>query len=220
MTVALAYRRRVLDELSRVATGDVVKLWRGASGLGSGEFRAIIEAGFPEIVTPYSSAAGELAADWYDQSAPELKYRATVGDLPDEAALRSSAQWALGANGDAALVRLAGTLQRAIWMTNRDTLVGNVRAEKGAAWARSVSADSCAFCALLATRGAAYLSAETGSFKAHDHCRCQAVEIRPGKYWEPPSYIEKYEQAYKDAAKGESDPKVILAAMRQTLGSH
>ncbi|AXQ62835.1 MuF-like minor capsid protein [Gordonia phage Angelique] len=51
----------------------------------------------------------------------------------------------------------------------------------------------------------------------HDHCHCIAIEVRPGRSYEPPSYVTQWDaqyiQARKDAASG--DPKAILAAWRQ-----
>lgn len=53
--------------------------------------------------------------------------------------------------------------------------------------------------------------------KYHDHCRCLAVEIRPGKSYEPAPYVEKWNEDYVAARKaaGSGDPKKILAAWRQ-----
>ncbi|MGC5249459.1 hypothetical protein ACPXB3_21345 [Gordonia sp. DT219] len=58
--------------------------------------------------------------------------------------------------------------------------------------------------------------------KYHDHCHCIAVEVRPGRSYEPPSYVEKWEKEYQDArdaaAKGEYgavSAKNLLAAWRQ-----
>lgn len=56
--------------------------------------------------------------------------------------------------------------------------------------------------------------------KYHNSCRCIAVEVRPGRSYEPPSYAEQWEQDYIDASRavqpgaGAGDLKDILAHMR------
>lgn len=59
------------------------------------------------------------------------------------------------------------------------------------------------------------------------NCRCMAVAVRPGKSYEPPPYVEKWEQEYVDAVRAASaagrtkgeygaiDVKAVMAAMRQ-----
>lgn len=63
--------------------------------------------------------------------------------------------------------------------------------------------------------------------KYHDNCRCMAVAVRPGQSYEPPPYVEKWEQEYVDAVRAASaagrtkgeygaiDVKAVMAAMRQ-----
>lgn len=255
----LPERRQVLDELNTLAIQDVSELWRQSSGLDSAGFRALIIEAFPELVDPYAAAASELATVWYDDSAPALPYRATPAALPPVEQLASSASWALGATGDAALSRLAGTMQRAIYGASRQTIVENAQTERGATWARHASANACEFCRMLATRGDVYASESsatqvggrgmdvsatrdpvTGKRKSggqakgvkargtqalgdryHDHCHCMAVQVRPGQSYEPPSYVEAWEQQYIDAVRATSgkgeygaiDVKAVLAHM-------
>lgn len=45
------------------------------------------------------------------------------------------------------------------------------------AWYRVTAADPCAFCAMLASRGAIYRSAASAGFKAHSRCRCSAAAV-------------------------------------------
>jgi hypothetical protein len=48
--------------------------------------------------------------------------------------------------------------------------------------------------------------------KYHDHCRCTAVPVRDGRY-EPPDYVQKWQQDYKSAAKEYGDAPSIATAM-------
>lgn len=227
MTVTVDERREILDALHVNLTEDLSRVWDQASSLSSDEFRALIIEAVPELSVQYETAAAEFAADWYTESAPELKYRPVVADPSPARQLRHSAEWALDAEGMKALDRIAGFTQRAVWNAARRTTIHNVKAESGAKWARTVSASACAFCAMLATRGGVY-SYETVDFDSHDFCRCGAIEVRPGQSHTLPSYMEKYQDAYERAAaysrttneKGYTDRKLILKMMRQSLGSH
>lgn len=59
----------------------------------------------------------------------------------------------------------------------------------------------------------------------HNSCRCIAVEVRPGRSYEPPSYVERWEQDYIEASRavspgaGAGDLKDILAHMRANTGA-
>lgn len=55
----------------------------------------------------------------------------------------------------------------------------------------------------------------------HDNCRCMAVEVRPGHSYEPPPYVEQWEQDYRAATRetaktgehGAIDPNAVAAHM-------
>jgi hypothetical protein len=209
-------RRRLLSELNRVAASDLFQVWRSA-GLADVDFAQFITDAFPEIASDYAEVAGNLAADWYEQAAPQLPYQAIVDSGVNTTALTKSAQWALGADGDMALNRLSGTLQRTVFDGARSTTVANVRNEEGARWARYASANACEFCALMAIRGAVYGSEETAGAQYHDNCHCLAVEVRPGRNYEPAPHVKDWEDQYKTARRDAESGgmKAILAAWRQ-----
>lgn len=215
MAVSAAERQYLLNQVGRLAQSDLDQLWRQADQLADTDFFTFVVQAFPEVVDPYHQAAGQLAADWFEQSLPASSYVARVVDpLPSEKLL-ASAQWALGGDGQVGLARLQGTLQRAVFDGARDTTLLNVQAT-GSGWARYASANACAFCRLLATRGAAYRSENTAATKVHDHCSCIPIEDRDNSY-EPPDYVSAWQEEYvaaRDAA-GSGDPKEILAAWRQ-----
>ncbi|MFD7045700.1 hypothetical protein [Rhodococcus jostii] len=60
--------------------------------------------------------------------------------------------------------------------------------------------------------------------KYHDHCHCMAVPVRPGRAYQPPDYVEKWEQDYLAAVRatpaagdhGAIDVKAVLSTMRRT----
>lgn len=214
-------RKLLLGELNSFASHDLAKLWKLADQLSSREFARFIIDAFPEVADQYAATASTLAADWYEQSAPDSTYRATEAQLKPTQALESSAQWALNTTtGSDALALLTGTLQRAVLDGARGTTIYNVGREAGARWARHASANACAFCRVLATRGGVYGSRES-AMKAHDHCHCLAVEVRPGQSYEPAPYVEGWERDYVTArrAAGSGDLKSIVAAMEKASQS-
>ena len=158
----IADRRQILGELERLGKADLAKLWRLAEG--ADDFRSLMVEAFPELVLQYGSMAADLAAVWYDESAPDLPYRARVADPPDVARFAESASWALDTgSGMDALDLMGGTFQRGMWDMSRGTTIENVGAEAGALWARHASANACEFCRMLATRGAVYASESSAS---------------------------------------------------------
>lgn len=216
MATSPTERQQTLADLNTLGIRDLVEVWRKALQADT-DFAALILAAFPEIASGYAGMAADLAADWYIESAPGLPYVPKTAAPPDVSVLTKSTQWALGADGDAALNRLSGTMQRAVFNGARDTTLVNVQHEKGAKFARYASANACEFCRLMAIRGAVYLSQKSGSFKAHDKCHCVAVEVRPGADYNPPSYISDWNSQYVKARKSaeSGSPKAILAAWRQ-----
>lgn len=216
MATSPTERQQTLADLNTLGIRDLVEVWRKASAADT-DFAALILAAFPEIASGYAGMAADLAADWYIESAPDLPYTPITAPPADVSVLTKSTQWALGADGDEALNRMAGTMQRAVFDGARDTTLVNVQHEKGAKFARYASANACEFCRLMAIRGAVYLSQQSGSFKAHDKCHCVAVEVRPGADYDPPSYISDWDDQYTKARRAATsrDPKAILAAWRQ-----
>lgn len=215
MAVSAAERQYLLGQVGRLAQSDLDRLWVRAGELADIDFFTFIVEAFPDLVDPYHQAAGQLAANWFEESLPASGYVARVVAPLAVEKLTASAQWALGGEGPVGLDRLQGTLQRAVFDGARDTTLLNVAAT-GSGWARYASANACAFCRLLATRGAAYRSENTAATKVHDHCSCIPVEDRDNSY-EPPDYVSAWTEEYNTArdAAGSGDPKQILAAWRQ-----
>lgn len=145
-------RQEILNDLSTVAIGDLVSLWRRVS-LVDTDFAEVMTAAFPELATSYAEVAASVAADWYTESAAAaaLSYEAIPAATRPVEALTQSASWALGAEGEQALSRMSGSLQRTIFDGARDTIVLNVE-NTGSRWVRHAQPDACAFCRMLATR--------------------------------------------------------------------
>lgn len=147
-------RRSFLADLHAIGVHDVVTAWRNSQG--SKSFRERIASVFVEVADRLHHTAADTAADWYDESAPDLDYTAIPAPPPEPEQLERSADWALGADGDEALGRMSGTLQRTVSNGARHTTELNANFEPGARWVREAAEDACEFCRLMAIRGAVY----------------------------------------------------------------
>lgn len=70
-----------------------------------------------------------------------------------------------------------GAVTRLVLEGGRETVVRGVRDDpRGVGWQRVSSATACAFCQMLAGRGAVYRE-DTADFATHDHCGCTAEAV-------------------------------------------
>ncbi len=211
----------LLAGLNQYLAEDLAGIWSAASSLASPDFRDVVVDAFPEVVLPYSAAAAEVAAEWYDSTpTTSVGYRVAQAELPSLERLTTSAQWALDqGTPETGLQLLQGSAERGVLDGARVTVLDNVTAEPGAKWARYASATACSFCRLQAIRGGVYRSKQSASFQAHDNCHCIAVPVRPGQSYGPPDYVGQWEKQYiqarRDAKSGE--PKAILNAWDRAL---
>ena len=164
-------RRQILDQLAGLARRDLAALWELSAD--AEDFAAEIADAYPTIVDSYVGVSAELAATWFEDAAPDSTYLAKIAPLPNEAQLRTSVEWALGAIGLDGLTRLEGSLQRAVFDGARETTLLNVR-ETGAHWAREAEPDACDYCQGLE----GLYASDADVFESHDHCQCMAVEVR------------------------------------------
>lgn len=240
MAVTPEERRYLLQQVSQLAESQLNQLWEQASQLSSSEFAVFMIEAFPQLADPYFQMASDLAATWFELSDPASLYKALTAPPLAVEKLVSSTQWALGAQGDMAKSRLQGTLQRAVFDGARQTTLINVERTQSY-WVRHARPDACPFCRMLATRHSDpngwYTSEEAalqvvgrGSSKAtrgarnigekyHDDCYCIACEVREGQEYEPPEYVQQWDDEYDKARAnaGSGDPKQIQAAWRQLL---
>lgn len=206
--------------------------------LGAAEFVAFIKEAFPELASSFFEMAATLSATWFELSAPTSTYRAVTAPLPAVERFAASAQWALGASGDVGRDRLTGTLQRSVFDGARETTLINIERTQSY-WVRHARPDACPFCRMLATRhsdpdywytsnDAALQVGRSGRIRGnrkvgedyHDFCRCIAVEVREGQEYEPPEYVQKWDDEYEKAvanAGSRGDVKAIQAAWRQLI---
>lgn len=158
-----------IDGLSTLATRDVKAVLDSLSGSNPAAFRDALVEALPDILDPYGIMAGEVAAQWYmelrEASGVVEIFSASPALAPDRERSEVLARWAVAPlfnqSDSTVLSLLSGGVQRLVAGTGRDTIRDNVlRDPVKVGYSRIPRAGCCAFCALLAGRGAVYRTAE------------------------------------------------------------
>lgn len=164
---SLPERQAAFTALSRLSRRDLARLWRklnlGTPAKLADPLTEILDA----LTGKYGSAAASLAADWYDEDraaagAPR-RFAAVPAEPPDVDRLGALSRWGVtplfdaSPDGALALSLISGGLQRLVTGMGRQTIEQSVAADPaGPRYARHASANACAFCAMLASRGPIY----------------------------------------------------------------
>lgn len=198
-------------------------------------------AAIAALVHRYGTASAAVAADYYE-TARRLagvagRFTPVPAAPPGHDEVEAGVKWATrdlwSAEPDTAAARTLaeGVADRAVLNSGRDTLTGAVTADRKArGWARVPEAGACAFCAMLATRGAVYKSRETAGAVAasarwadaqgelnrfHDHCRCHVEPVFTA--YEPSAQVREW-QALWDRSTHRLSGKAARSAFRAALG--
>lgn len=164
--------RKALVGLTALAQRELRKAWGLIDGKSAEQVRDFLMDVVPAIADKYGLAAGALAADWYDEARDSAgaagRFLAEPAPLPDSTRYEALVRWGVSPlftptpDGTLAASLIAGGLQRIVADAHRDTITASVKSDGAAiGYARHASANACAFCALLATRGAVYKSEQS-----------------------------------------------------------
>jgi hypothetical protein len=244
--------------LAALVVPAVLKLWPNVlSPTNLPAFKAAVT----QEVRDHAAASGALAQRQYRRqrtAAGETStFRVALATLPSEAeigelvdaALReagvdlgknSSAAPDTGALADAK-ERLAKAAEDTVFDTGVRTILGNAGRDRAArGYARIPEPEACAFCLMLATRGAVYKAERAGrrgktgdsfaasntkftdhpdalpsSIKVHDNCRCHPEPVF-GVY-EAPARVREAEDTYIAASKAGGGRKAVAIRFRQMV---
>lgn len=146
-----------------------------------------------------------VLASVYDPEALAVSLRVT-GPVAIKTAI------AAGATAEAAsqrgLVAVTGAASRVVLNGGRDTVTQTVEADRQAiGYMRRTHGKTCAFCAMLASRGPVYKSRKTagdprgGAARFHDHCDCtiEPIYSRTASW---PAASERFEQLWIESTIG------------------
>lgn len=176
-SLQVAEHRAIIDGLVLAASGDARVLLSEAMAASPVDTRKNLIRALPSLIEPYSTASAEISAVWYEDlrsAAVGGRFAAaTVDEVPaglvSGIARRTVSPFFGQGNADA-LSLLIGSLQKAIAGAGRSTIRTNIHRDSAlVGYARSPRPGCCAFCAMLASRGAAYGrpdNSERGRFNA------------------------------------------------------
>lgn len=193
------------------------------------------------VVDQYARTSAALGAEFYeaqrDAAGVTGAFTVPVADPPSEAQTESGLRWAtkdvwerdpesstpaqlepLDTRLEQAEKKAEQVTQKLVADTGRATVIGAVRQDRQAtAWARSAALGACAFCKLIASRGAVFAQ-DTVHFQAHDGCHCGAIPVFRGQKFEPSPQAREWARLYQEYAAGHSGSQ--LARFRRALAEH
>lgn len=184
---------QAIDDLSAVAYAQIKALLLSLDDPNPIVFRDALLRTYPELLAPFTSAATQVAAAWYTSLRSNAGvvgvFKPVLAPTPPAEQLDAGVRYSLSPLfrpqefiGSDILSLLAGFTQRMIADAGRNTISGSSVADRvRVGWARIPRLGCCAFCGLLASRGAVYKSAETAGRgnEYHNHCRCVVVPKFP-----------------------------------------
>lgn len=153
--------------LEALANRDIVRFWRTLNLEDAREATRLLIPAVRDVVGAYNDLAATVAADYYDDARDAAQVSGQFSARPApalptdqvDALTRWSVTplWSQDPRYGLALARLAGGSQRLIRRAERDTITSNVRRDPATPrYVRVPSADACAFCLMLASRGPVY----------------------------------------------------------------
>ncbi|MGW7350952.1 VG15 protein [Streptomyces sp. NPDC054784] len=193
------------------------------------------------VVDQYAATSGALAAEWYDvqRAAASIAgpFTVPVVDPPPAEQSEASLRWAskdiwerdperatpaqrepVERRIEQAGKKAEAVAQKLVLDSGRDTIRRAVREDRQATgWARTAALNACAFCKMLAIRGAVY-EQDTADFQAHDSCHCGAIPIFRGQSFELSDKAKEWERLYREYAAPHSGDQ--LARFRRALAEH
>ena len=161
--------RRAQATLSAAASADLRRVWPRLLTMRPDNMAEALAIVLEEFATRYGQASAALAAEWFEERREDAKaagsFRAQVAAIPPAERMEILARWGVGPlfgaspNPATALNLVSGGLTRIVLNAGRETIARSTALDpSGPRYARHASANACAFCAMLATRGAVYTS--------------------------------------------------------------
>ncbi|MFD3999829.1 VG15 protein [Streptomyces rubiginosohelvolus] len=243
--------RRAQRGLTRLLLRDVGRLWRLFSPAQSSTFPDWLEAA-NEMVARYGDMSASLAAEFYDAQRAgadaDGAFTVPLADaVPDqaEASLRWATHdvWPADGGAEAGRDPLASRLavaerrteavtQKLVADQGRETVRRAVREDRQAVgYARAAALGACAFCRLMASRGAVYATAESAGREAnerfsgdasvvkfHDDCHCAIIPVFRGQRFELSAHAQEWDRLYREYAA--PFPGDQLRRFRRAIAEH
>src|SRR5690625_235840 len=199
----------------------------------------------PLLGDQYSEATSMVAAEFYAelQSLQDIRKPVAPDIVPltDRKRWRSLVDWSaddyvfqhLGPS--MVYSRLAGGVTRTLTEAAADTMIGNAEVQGGLSAQRVPKPGCCAFCSMIASRGAVYTERSASGVvgrgkpigshrlakgirprssrklgeKFHDYCRCEIVILTKDNQAELAAIEEQHLAAYRDASKNADEGRSL-----------
>ena len=220
--------QRALNRLSAAARGSWRAVWDELRASDRALVRRAVSEAWVEVVGAFGDMAATLAADLFEAQAADLRIRPRLDVAPGVDPVRADARlgWALSTENVTG--NMAVLMDELVKQPFRSTFQDSAILS-GGAWARVPSGtETCAFCLMLASRGAVYLSQESAKHrggsgkKYHGDCDCVPTLVRgPEDYpegYDPDDLYGAYLNARREAGSG--DTSAILSELRKQQGSN
>jgi hypothetical protein len=150
----------------------------------------------------------------------------------DEVTATAAQQEPLDVRIEQAMKKAEMVAQKLVADQGRDTVRQAVRQDReAAAYARAAALGACAFCKLMASRGAVYKTAGTAGREAnerfsgdasvvkfHDNCHCTIVPVFRGQQFQLSPHAAEWDRLYREYAQG--NPGDQLRLFRRALAEH
>lgn len=208
--------QELLATISGQAVVAVQALWKRYANSDSRTRWDALQSAYPQILDPFLSSAELITAEWYDNLNPNANFAVEIPDPIKVSALEANVRWALTTLDP--LSTLSGSAERQVFNASRQTTYYNMRREN-VRYARLASPDACGFCMVLSTRttddDGLYLSEESATTvvgrggrprgsrdlgeEYHDNCKCVPIPIRGDEEYEPPEYVQQWQEQYENA---------------------
>jgi hypothetical protein len=152
-------------KLSLLANRDVGTILQNVMGASPESIRDLLIQVMPDVLAPYTSASGALAATWYEDLRRDTLGGTFMARPADMVYGRSKGliKWAAGALFDGSnetfQERMRGGIQRMVADVARWTVDENAQRDVATVgWSRIAEPGACQFCKMLAGRGPVYRS--------------------------------------------------------------
>ncbi|VXB22797.1 conserved hypothetical protein [Citricoccus sp. K5] len=215
--------RAANTELSRLLDAELVDFFASLGNAAPESVRDALLDFMPALVAEYGDVAAVVSAEWFEQVYGSTARLATpVAAEAVEQGVRFAAGHLWTPEPSAIVGLLSTQLDKWVKQPGRDTIARSAERD-GLHWARVPSgAKTCAWCLVLASRDAVYLTERSATKGAngsdyHGKCDCVAVPMEsiddyPDGY-DPTGMYDTYMAAR--SAAGSNDIKDIAAELRR-----
>lgn len=217
--------QQIMAGLDRQTAQVLTSLWDQAT-TPQAKYSILMDV-LPGAVEELSGVGAQAAVDLYTELRTQAAVRSAYTPTPTpgvsveqtEAMIRNATRrWLDGRDATKVLSQLSGGTRRLVRYPARDTIITNTRRDPARPrFARVASPRACPWCLMLVSRGAVYRE-ETGRFRAHDFCRCDAIPVFNDS--QIPEQSQRLAEEWDQVTAGTNGPEEAQAAWAEHVRAH